>query len=205
MPFDEKRLRAPSIESRCRQPIWKQIPFKEDNKRKKEISGEKVGYNSKTKTNHQWPIRDKKNYKLGEILKLRLKSKLRLSMINMIIIFYVIISYITANDFFLNWVELSLNSANPRNLKITEVWIGLTLKRSCLSRVCCWCFGSILVSYTRCGYAVGSSPFTVMTNIFVTEFSEFSATFRKNSIITIKGSCLLSVDECTDTFNRHCH
>ena len=27
----------------------------------------------------------------------------------------------------------------------------------------------------------GSSPFNVMTNIFVTEFSEFSETFRKNS------------------------
>ena len=28
----------------------------------------------------------------------------------------------------------------------------------------------------------GLSPFTVMTNIFVTEFAEFSETFRKNSI-----------------------
>ena len=28
----------------------------------------------------------------------------------------------------------------------------------------------------------GSSPFAVMTNIFVTDFNEFSETFRKNSI-----------------------
>ena len=28
-----------------------------------------------------------------------------------------------------------------------------------------------------------SSPFTVMTNIFVTEFPEFSETFRKNSTV----------------------
>ena len=39
--------------------------------------------------------------------------------------------------------------------------------------------GSILVSHTRGGWVASPSPFTVMTNIFVTEFSE---TFRKNSI-----------------------
>ena len=31
-----------------------------------------------------------------------------------------------------------------------------------------------------------SSPFTVMSNIFVTEFSEFSGTLRKNSIDRFK-------------------
>ena len=36
----------------------------------------------------------------------------------------------------------------------------------------------------------GSNPFTVMTNIFVTEFSEFSETFRKNSIVE-KTRCML--------------
>ena len=30
-----------------------------------------------------------------------------------------------------------------------------------------------MVSYRRGGWVVGSSPFTVMTNIFVTELSEF--------------------------------
>ena len=43
MPFDENRLRAqgaPSIESRCRQPIWKQILFREVNKREIQNWGE---------------------------------------------------------------------------------------------------------------------------------------------------------------------
>ena len=46
----------------------------------------------------------------------------------------------------------------------------------------CCCCGSILVSHTRGGCVPGSSPFAVMTNIFVTDFNEFSETFRKNSI-----------------------
>ena len=56
-----------------------------------------------------------------------------------------------------------------------------SIQRPCLSHMSCWCCASILVSYTR---LAGSSPFTVMTNrsIFVTEFSEFSETFRKNFI-----------------------
>ena len=32
----------------------------------------------------------------------------------------------------------------------------------------------ILVSYTRDGWVAGLSPFIVMTNSFVTEFTEFS-------------------------------
>ena len=85
-------------------------------------------------------------------------------------------------EFFLNRAELSLNSAN---LKINEAWIGLNLK--ILSpHVSCWCCGSILVSHTRGSCMAGSSPFIVMTNIFVTEFSEFSETCRKNSITTYK-------------------
>ena len=35
-----------------------------------------------------------------------------------------------------------------------------------------WCCGSILVSNTRGGWVAGVSPFTIMTNIFVTEFRE---------------------------------
>ena len=41
--------------------------------------------------------------------------------------------------------------------------------------VACWSFTQDMA---------GSSPFTVMTNIFVTEFSKFSETFRKNSNIS---------------------
>ena len=82
-------------------------------------------------------------------------------------------------EFFLNRAELSLNWANSGNLKITERWIGLNLKILSL-HVSCWCCVNILVSHTRGGCVAGSSPFTVMTNIFVTEFRE---KFRKNSIV----------------------
>ena len=43
------------------------------------------------------------------------------------------------------------------------------------------CLAGAVVSHTRGGCVVGLSPFSVMTNIFVTEFSEFSEAFRKNS------------------------
>ena len=51
--------------------------------------------------------------------------------------------------------------------------LGL-IERSCLSHVSCWHCGSSLVAYTRGGCVAGLSPFTVMTNIFVTEFNKFS-------------------------------
>ena len=47
---------------------------------------------------------------------------------------------------------------------------------------------SILVSYTRGGWVAGSGPFTVMTNIFVTEFTEplnSVKTFRETQIAVI--------------------
>ena len=47
-----------------------------------------------------------------------------------------------------------------------------SIERSCLSHMSCWRCGSILVSHTRVGWVVGPSPFTVMTNIFVSEYLE---------------------------------
>ena len=47
-----------------------------------------------------------------------------------------------------------------------------SISRSCLSHVSYLHCGTILVFYTRGGWVAGSSPFTVITNIFVTEFSE---------------------------------
>ena len=44
--------------------------------------------------------------------------------------------------------------------------------------------GTVVSSWSLTQEVTGSSPFTVMTNIFVTEFPEFSQTFRKNSIET---------------------
>ena len=57
--------------------------------------------------------------------------------------------------------------------KLLKHELGSVL-RSCLSHVSCWHCGSIMVSYTRGGWVGGLNPFTLMTNIFVTEFSEFS-------------------------------
>ena len=76
--------------------------------------------------------------------------------------------------FLINTAELSLNSANSGNLKITEPLIELNLKILSL-HVSYWRCGSMLVSHTRGGCVAGSIPFNVMKNIFVTEFSE---TFR---------------------------
>ena len=46
------------------------------------------------------------------------------------------------------------------------------------------CFaGTVVASWSLLQEVAGLNPFTVMTNIFVTEFAEFSETFRKNSIL----------------------
>ena len=41
--------------------------------------------------------------------------------------------------------------------------------------------GAAVASWSLTQEVAGLSPFTVMRNIFVTEFGEFSKTFRKNS------------------------
>ena len=41
--------------------------------------------------------------------------------------------------------------------------------------------GAVVASWSLTQEVAGSSPFTVMTNIYVTEFAEFSETFRENS------------------------
>ena len=43
--------------------------------------------------------------------------------------------------------------------------------------------GAVVASWSLTQGMRGSSPITVMTNVFVTKFSEFSETFRKNSNI----------------------
>ena len=42
--------------------------------------------------------------------------------------------------------------------------------------------GTVVTSWFVTQEVASSSPFTVLTNIFVTEFSEFNETFGKNSI-----------------------
>ena len=45
--------------------------------------------------------------------------------------------------------------------------------------------GAVVASWSLTQVVVGSSPFTVMTNIFGTEFNKFSETFRENSTIPL--------------------
>ena len=40
--------------------------------------------------------------------------------------------------------------------------------------------GPLVASWSLTQEVAGSSPFTIMTNTFVTEFAEFNETFRKN-------------------------
>ena len=73
---------------------------------------------------------------------------------------------------FLNQAELSLNSLN---LAISGKLIN--------HRSMNWAPFKDLVSHMCLvgGWMAGSSPFAVITNIFVAEFAEFIETFRKNS------------------------
>ena len=43
--------------------------------------------------------------------------------------------------------------------------------------------GTVVAYWSLTQEVAASSPFTVMTNMLVTEFAEFSETFRKNSIV----------------------
>ena len=42
--------------------------------------------------------------------------------------------------------------------------------------------GTVVASWSPTQEVAGSNTFTIMTNILVTEFSEFNESFRKNSI-----------------------
>ena len=74
-------------------------------------------------------------------------------------------------EFFLNRAELSLSSANSGNLKIPEAWFGLNLKVLSLHVFA----GAVVASWSLTQVVAGSSSFTVMTNIFVTEFSSVNS------------------------------
>ena len=51
--------------------------------------------------------------------------------------------------------------------------------RDSVSNICL--AGAVIACWSLTQEMASSSPFTVMTNIFVTEFAEFTETFRKNS------------------------
>ena len=73
-------------------------------------------------------------------------------------------------EFFLNEAELSLNSVNSANSgNLINHWSlnWADFKDVCLA-------GAVVASWSLTQEVAGSSPFTVMINIFVTEFTEFS-------------------------------
>ena len=53
--------------------------------------------------------------------------------------------------------------------------------RDLVSHICL--AGTVVASWPLTRKAAGLSPFTVITNAFVTEFRELNETFRKNSIM----------------------
>ena len=67
--------------------------------------------------------------------------------------------------FFINEVELSLNSANSENLKNHWVQFKDPVSHMCLA-------GTLISLWSLTQEVAGSSHFTVMSNIFVSEFTE---------------------------------
>ena len=81
-------------------------------------------------------------------------------------------------ELFLNGAELSLNSVNAGNV-INNWSMDWAQFKDSVSHMCL--AGTEVASWSLTQEVAGSSPFTVMANIFVTKFTEFSETFRKNS------------------------
>ena len=79
-------------------------------------------------------------------------------------------------EFFLNGAESSFNSVNSANSEnlINQSSMNWAEFKEPLSHVCL--AGAVVASWALTQEMAGSSPFPVITNIFVTEFSEFSET-----------------------------
>ena len=74
-------------------------------------------------------------------------------------------------EFFLNGAELSLNSANSGNL-LNHWSMNWAQFKDPVSYMCL--AGTVVAYWSLTQEVAGSSPFTVKTNIFVTEFAEFN-------------------------------
>ena len=83
-------------------------------------------------------------------------------------------------EFFLNWAELSMNSVNSVNSgNLKSHWsINRTQYNDPVSHVCL--AGTVVAYWSLTQEVAGSRPFTV-TNIFVTEFAEFSENLGKTT------------------------
>ena len=87
----------------------------------------------------------------------------------------------TRMEFFLNRAEFSLNSVNSANSgNLINHWsMNWVQFEDPISHMCL--AGAVVASWSLTPEVAGLSPFTVMTNIFVTVFTEFSEIFMKNS------------------------
>ena len=80
---------------------------------------------------------------------------------------------------FPKWAEISVNSANSGNL-INHRSMNCSQFKDPVSDMCL--VGTVAACWSLTQQMASLSHFTVMMNIFVTEFSEFSEIFRKSSI-----------------------
>ena len=83
-------------------------------------------------------------------------------------------------EFFLNGTELSLNSVNSANSgnRINHRSMNWVQFKDLVSHMCL--AGAVLAFWSLTQKVAGSSPFAILTNIFVTEFAKFSETFMEN-------------------------
>ena len=79
-------------------------------------------------------------------------------------------TFTSTMEFFLNGSELSLNSVNLGNL-INHWSMNWAKLNDSVSNMCL--AGAMVAPWYLKQDVAGSSPFTVMTNIAVTEFAEF--------------------------------
>ena len=82
------------------------------------------------------------------------------------------------NGVFLKWNINSMNSAKSGNT-INHWSMDQGQFKDPVSHICL--AGTVVASWSLTQEMSGLSPFTVLTNIFVTEFREFRETFGKNS------------------------
>ena len=104
-----------------------------------------------------------------------------------------VIEYLdSCNGVFPKWNGNSGNPINHWSMKRTQF-------KAAVSHMC---LAGIVVSYTIGGWVADSNPFAAMTNIFVTEFSEFSnnISWKLNSIGKIYFDSFFSFKRLIGTF-----
>ena len=86
-------------------------------------------------------------------------------------------SCIESQSSFPKWAKLSVNSANWGNL-LNHWSMNWNQFKDPVSNLCL--AGAVVASWSLTQEVAGSSPFTVITNILVTNFAKFTETSKKN-------------------------